>query len=245
MAVFRVAALLLMLLSLLLWQANDTDAFHDLSNSTSKAMPVFGSALGVVEIIPVLLFAQILHHSVPPLVEAIEDKSKAKLGFTLALCFTCSIYVVLGTAFVAIFTSKGKTIYASVNQQWSYFYTNAASRENLTPFERAVATLLRLVIVLFPALDVMSAYPLMAVTLGNNLEALFDRSGGGGGGGSGGGGRGLGGGDSSNDDSVATNSGRARPYRLLCRLLASVPPLVGVVFQVGGGGPSSSSSPFG
>ena len=89
-------------------------------------------------------------------------QSKAKLGFSLALCFTCSIYVVLGTAFVAIFTSKGKTIYASVNQQWSYFYTNAASRESLTPFERAVTTLLRLVIVLFPALDVMSAYPLMA-----------------------------------------------------------------------------------
>ena len=76
MAIFRVAALLLMLFSLVLWKLDDTDAFHDLANSTSTSteMPMFGTTLGVVEIIPVLLFSQILHHSVPPLLEAIEDK---------------------------------------------------------------------------------------------------------------------------------------------------------------------------
>ena len=92
MAIFRVVALLLMLLSLLLWHVNGTDAFHDLGNATTTDVPTAtGSALGVVEIVPVLLFSQILHHSVPPLLEAIEDKSKAKLGFCLALSFTCSV----------------------------------------------------------------------------------------------------------------------------------------------------------
>ena len=66
----------------------------------------------------------------------------------------------------------------------------------------------------------------MAVTLGNNLEALFDRRSAKSGG--------AVAGQSSNNDgsSVTSNHGTARPFRLWCRLLASVPPLIGVVFQV-------------
>ena len=97
-----------------------------------------------------------------------KDKRKIGRVFTFTNLFTVVAYLILGLTLGSAF---GNRIEQSSNLNWSTFNARTAhvdERKDIVGaawWTRAVS----MYILIFPAIDVMSAYPLNAITLGNNL----------------------------------------------------------------------------
>jgi amino acid permease len=114
------------------------------------------------------VFSQLFQHSVPGLVRplAAEHRKLVPQIFGSALLTTGLIYVGLGCSAVLFFGNKTKE---SVNLNLSCYYFGAGENSKFFP----VASFFSNVVLLFPALDTLSVYPLIANTLGGNLHASF------------------------------------------------------------------------
>jgi len=146
---------------------------------------------GLHKMLPVVVFATIYHHSIPGLSHPVANKKKLGGIFFSTTAFTgaayCFIGLVLGRAF-------GKGIEQSSNLNWKDY---GVGWDDGAWWAKAVS----LYIVCFPALDVISAFPLNAITLGNNiLSAFYGRK----------------------IHEVENN----RCIRIQFRLLASIPPII-------------------
>ena len=112
------------------------------------------------------IFSQLFQHSVPALIRPLsnEDKRKIPSIFLYALCTTAAIYISTGIACVAYFKND---LNQSVNLNFVGF-TWGLQGEHPVP-----VTILAMIVVLFPALDTLSVFPLIANTLGNNFNSAF------------------------------------------------------------------------
>lgn len=128
----------------------------------SSNMVKFG---GLHLILPVAVYANAFHHSIPTLSEPVADKKQlvAIFSTTLGCCFIS--YAIIGTVLAVYF---GEEISSSANTNWDAY---GHFQHGFSSFcGRVVA----IYIIIFPALDVASAFPLNAVTLGNSLvSALY------------------------------------------------------------------------
>ena len=114
-------------------------------------------------IVPIALYSNIFHHSIPALSEIVFDKKLVGWVYmtTLAICFVA--YTVIGISLSSYF---GSTVSSSSNLNWSSFYL-----KNKTMMWTIVSNY----IILFPAVDVVSAFPLSAITLGNNIQSFSEK----------------------------------------------------------------------
>jgi len=117
------------------------------------------------------LFSQLFQHSVPGLLRPLKTQPelirKAPRVFGSSLLTTCSFYLLLGTSAASYFGADTKS---SVNLNFANF--SLGFREETTP--RWGLKLLQIassIVVIFPALDTISVFPLIANTLVNNLYA--------------------------------------------------------------------------
>jgi len=112
-------------------------------------------------LIPIAFYANIFHHSIPALSEPVRDKSQlgAIYATTLVLCFFA--YSAISILIATFFGSDTKS---SSNLNWETYAEGTV-----------VGGMISFFIVLFPALDVASAFPLNAITLGNNLMSFYYR----------------------------------------------------------------------
>jgi len=123
---------------------------------------------GLPKTLPILIFANIFHHSIPGLTSPVADKKKIGGVFTATNAFTTSSYLILG---LTLGTAFGKGIHQSSNLNWNSFNAGTGDIDdrgnviNGAWWTHAIS----MYIIIFPALDVVSAYPLNAITLGNNL----------------------------------------------------------------------------
>jgi len=115
------------------------------------------------------IFSQLFQHSVPGLIRPLapEHKKFVPAIFRCAIITTCLIYVSTGCVCAYYF---GDRLQQSVNLNFVDF-TWGVDRANKSVF--AVVSAVSMVVVLFPALDTLSVFPLIANTLGNNLNASF------------------------------------------------------------------------
>jgi hypothetical protein len=155
----RVIMVVFMVVTVLLAFGNDNEPF-----GVGTKNPDFASNMvkfkGLHLILPVAVYANAFHHSIPTLSEPVADKTKLVSIFstTLGCCFIS--YAIIGSVLAVYF---GNEISASANTNWNAF---GHFHNGFGPFiGRAVA----IYIIIFPALDVASAFPLNAVTLGNSL----------------------------------------------------------------------------
>ena len=106
-----------------------------------------------------------------------NDKPKVGLvfGYTFLLCGVA--YGLLGIVGAAYF---GEDVYQSANLNWHNYHGGTGTYVpgvdegkmawvNIAPWAQCIRTF----VVIFPAIDVVSAYPLYAYTLGNTLLGLF------------------------------------------------------------------------
>ncbi|GAB9467257.1 Transmembrane protein [Globisporangium polare] len=147
------------------------------------------------------VFSQLFQHSVPGLLAPLgrENQSKSHAIFGGTLITTMLFYICLGSVCSLYF---GPKIASSVNLNWADFTWGLATSASLLPFW---AKVMSTIVVIFPALDTLSVYPLISVTLGDNMAAVVPKSW---------------------SDAVG-----GKPFwKLVCRFGASIPPLLISVF---------------
>mmetsp|Transcript_22070 Transcript_22070/g.28574 ORF Transcript_22070/g.28574 Transcript_22070/m.28574 type:complete len:541 (+) Transcript_22070:107-1729(+) len=114
-----------------------------------------------------VLFSQLFQHSVPGLIHPLtqKDKKAAPQIFFGALATTCFLYLVLGTSCSMYFGSRTES---AVNINFSGFTWGV---ESPSPGIALLLECCTQLVVLFPGLDTLSVFPLIANTLGNNLAS--------------------------------------------------------------------------
>eukprot|EP00535_Pseudo-nitzschia_heimii_P009081 CAMPEP_0197191534 /NCGR_PEP_ID=MMETSP1423-20130617/23559_1 /TAXON_ID=476441 /ORGANISM="Pseudo-nitzschia heimii, Strain UNC1101" /LENGTH=604 /DNA_ID=CAMNT_0042644203 /DNA_START=114 /DNA_END=1925 /DNA_ORIENTATION=+ len=155
---------------------------------------------GIQKTLPILIFANIYHHSIPGLSHPAADKGKIGTVFVATNAFTTISYLILALTLASAF---GPRIEQSSNLNWGFFHAKTGQVDSQGNVVGAAwwTKAISMYIVLFPAIDVVSAFPLNAITLGNNL---------------------FGAAYSKNIHKVENN----RWLRTAFRLLASVPPII-------------------
>ena len=115
------------------------------------------------------LFSQLFQHSVPGLIRPLppSQKQDVKSIFFFALLTTASLYLMLGVAASSYF---GAETQSSVNLNFNGFYYGL-DPDTASKFQLFMCSAFSNIVVLFPALDTLSVFPLIANTLGNNLAA--------------------------------------------------------------------------
>ena len=125
--------------------------------SVLQDLPLFEwSGFGVM--FTTAIFSQLFQHSVPGLIRPLsaEDKRKIPTIFMYALCTTASIYISTGIVCVAYFKDN---LNQSVNLNFVGF-TWGVNGHGL------IVSAIAMIVVLFPAMDTLSVFPLIANTLG-------------------------------------------------------------------------------
>jgi len=119
------------------------------------------------------LFSQLFQHSVPGLLRPLKQQhqliKKVPRVFGASLITTCSFYLFLGSTAASYFGAETQ-FSVNINFAASNFYFGFAEEKTA----KWLLQLLRLIagiVVVFPALDTISVFPLIVNTLGNNLYA--------------------------------------------------------------------------
>jgi amino acid permease len=141
------------------------------SGDTFVEAPMFRPS-GIDKMLPIMVFAHIYHHSIPGLSHPVADKKKLGGIFQSTTVFSTIAYALIGLILASTF---GSGIEQSSNLNWKGF-TGGTAVYNLDGQIISVAfwaKAISLYVLCFPALDVISAFPLNAITLGNNMLGAF------------------------------------------------------------------------
>lgn len=127
-----------------------------------------GSADGFVfsnahHVLTIGAYAFIFHHSIPALSAPVSDRKKLLPVYATTIGFCTLGYSLLGIILALYF---GANLEASANLNWSDFVSLDSDG---SPYTSLTSEFIAAFVVLFPALDVASAFPLNAITLGNSL----------------------------------------------------------------------------
>lgn len=200
LAIFRVIMVLVMVMSIVLAYSSGENQFqlpegYDQHHTASTLLRCEWGNLYLL--MPVAAFAFLFHHSVPALAEPITEKKMLNSVFQTSLLVTLVFYIALGVIISAYF---GTNTLSSSNLNWKGYIGHGTSSH--TPWPASIA---RFFVLLFPAFDVASAFPLNAFTLGNNLMTAYYGK-----------------------DIHLHDSSRSKTR--FFRSLAAVPPLLGAIF---------------
>jgi amino acid permease len=134
---------------------------HDQILDHTTPSPMFDLS-GILEILPIAAYAFAFTQSIPALSEPVADKTQLASIFRFTVLACLVGYTTIG---VSVALAFGSSVEPSCNLNWLAYSGGRALGEPVAYLAQAI----RLYVVIFPALDVASAFPLMAITLGNNL----------------------------------------------------------------------------
>jgi amino acid permease len=174
LSIFRIVLLSLMIITTAVSFSACDQEFGELSSNTCRPVSDGGEPISILSIhpsnlylfLPMAAYAYIFHHSVPALSAPIEDKRSLSRMFAVALLVSFVAYSLLGAVVSAYF---GAATQSSSNLDWKD-YRGVLNADGSVPW---YASFVSNFVVLFPAIDVASAYPLNAFTLGNNLMSAY------------------------------------------------------------------------
>lgn len=141
---------------------------HDMSRAeTFQEAPMFRPA-GIDKMLPIMVFAHIYHHSIPGLAHPVADKKKLSGIYRSTTVFSTIAYAFIGLILGSAF---GDNIEQSSNLNWKHFTGGTAVFDSNGAIVSVAwwAKAISLYVMCFPAIDVISAFPLNAITLGNNI----------------------------------------------------------------------------
>jgi len=116
---------------------------------------------GLPTMLPTTIYSLIFHYSIPTLAEPMRDKKMVGSAFSMSVLVTVVAYWLISVAAGAYF---GGDTMPAVSLNWASYRPAGA----FAPFGAVV----RNFVVFFPALSLVSSYPLLAITLSNNMEAV-------------------------------------------------------------------------
>jgi amino acid permease len=119
------------------------------------------------------VFAQLFQHSVPGLLRPLREQptklKRASIVLGGSLMTTTILYILLGTLAASFFGTDTKS---SINLNFADF-TFGVDPESTSWLTLMCVRFCSSVVVIFPALDTVSVFPLVANTLGNNLLSTY------------------------------------------------------------------------
>ena len=124
---------------------------------------------GLGTIFPICIFAQIFHHSVPGIAYPLKDKNVVPKVFSSCLFTMFILYSGLSIVLAIYF---GTAIASQCTINWQN-YTGQSSANGTIVQLGFLSNFTKYLIVLFPPADVISAFPLKAITVGNNIMHSF------------------------------------------------------------------------
>jgi len=147
----------------------DTAVFGDVVkedniSSTNDLLSLFRFQ-GLWSILSTSIFAQCLNTNISVVVHDMRDKARLGTALASGMAVTCCFYLAIALA-VATFFQGG--VASSCNVNW-YSYHGGYPGEGARPWWAAA---LSGFVVTFPALDVLSVYPLNALIMAQNLMAF-------------------------------------------------------------------------
>ena len=165
LAICRGVLVVIMVLSCIITQrdgSNDNGFYFNNYPDAPYGAPL-SNVGGFITLFPLAGYANIFQHSIPALGFPVENKKEIAAIFVTAILVLLIAYSSMGSILCYFF---GSSIPSSSNLAWSEFQ----GRGQMYSF---IASIISLFVVLFPALDVASAYPLNAITLGNSMITTF------------------------------------------------------------------------
>ena len=147
------------------------DSGYVADSESDSHMPLYDMT-GFSLMFTTAIFSQLFQHSVPGLIRPLpsHDKQDIPKIFLYALCTTGGFYLVVGISCVYYF---GPRTNPAINLNFVNFSWGLQDASLIVwIFARSMS----MIVVLFPALDTMSVFPLIANTLGNNLNVSFPRT---------------------------------------------------------------------
>ena len=177
LAIFRFVSLTMMMITsihLLYTEAYtpDPDPLPLSPVSTATSAPYLSDIsvavfAGLSTVFPVSIYSQIFHHSVPGLAHPLKDKRRLPAVFTSVLLTTFALYTGLGIT-VGLYYGSGVKDVCTLN--WvEYSGAAGVGKSGRSGF----ASFISYLIVLFPPIDIISAFPLNAITLANNAMSAM------------------------------------------------------------------------
>lgn len=133
---------------------------------------------GIHKMFPAIVFSLLFHQAVPGLADEMNNKPKVGKVFEYTFILCGVAYGLLGIVGAFYF---GEDVYQSANLNWHNYHGGTGTYIpgvheddkmawiNIAPWAQCIRTF----VVIFPAIDVVSAYPLYAYTLGNTLLGLL------------------------------------------------------------------------
>ncbi|OEU19627.1 hypothetical protein FRACYDRAFT_235686 [Fragilariopsis cylindrus CCMP1102] len=176
----RIACILFMIITPVLAalfesEGNMKDSIQPIAHFDDQTEPI-GSPLfrlsKIHEMLPIVVYSVIFHQAVPGLVDEMKDKAKAGKIFTYTFGLCGILYSLLG---IIVSWYFGNQVHPSSNINWTNYHAGTGHlNENgewvgVSLIPRAIS----LFVVVFPALDVISSYPINAYTLGNSLLSFI------------------------------------------------------------------------
>jgi hypothetical protein len=158
---------------------------------------------GLSTIVSICAYAFLFSQGLPVLAEPARDKTQLGNIFRYTLLFMVVGYTTIGISVALVFGSNTRS---SCNLLWGSYTMSGTSNPVLVIIAKVISTY----VVLFPALDCLSAYPLMAIMLGNSLHVCFSGH--------------------KMMDETEENKHAFKKSLLFFRLVAAIPPIIGAIF---------------
>ncbi|KAL0226715.1 hypothetical protein P9112_014039 [Eukaryota sp. TZLM1-RC] len=125
-------------------------------------VPMFDSS-GFGMLFGTVILSQVIHHGVPSLSSPCRKKQHIARVLSFALVITCTLYIVVSIIATRVFGQEIRTIMSLEWIRYTGGYDNPPTW----------ALILSYTVACFPPVDIISAFPLGAVTLANTLLAGY------------------------------------------------------------------------
>jgi amino acid permease len=170
LSICRVIMMLLMVSTIFLasWQKKNSFESNNFTApaSVSESIKNGINMKKLYLLLPMVAYACIFHHSIPSISQPVKHKEYLGWIFcsTLGICFVsyCVMSIVISTYF-------GDLTMISANLNWESYLGKINANGEIPLYARCISSF----IVLLPALDVASAFPLNSITLGNSLMSSY------------------------------------------------------------------------
>lgn len=136
-----------------------TVAVNRLFTNGRSGNPPVADILGVPALFGSCVYSFMCHHSLPSLIAPISEKRSLKSLISLDYMLICAFYLCLALT----------GIFAFANLQDVYTLNFAPSQDSSSTFLKIIEYFLSL----FPVFTLSASFPIIAITLRNNLQTLF------------------------------------------------------------------------
>jgi amino acid permease len=167
LSIFRVVMVVTMIVTICIAFVSGEDEFQLGQRRETHLEILYKFDLGKIQYItPVAAYAFIFHHAIPSLADTVQDKTSLNSLFQITTIICGVFYIFIGSVVAVYF---GSSTNSACNLNWVH-YVGTGYHGGKVPL---IPLLIKSFVILFPAIDVASAYPLNAFSLGNSIMSAY------------------------------------------------------------------------